>query len=166
MPVPSPIRYVTLYLVPQIPRNGVPSASPDSILIALMRLRSCENDGVRFPPPACFLISPSIGLRAVPVAALKIAAILNTSSLYTNGRPFLPSFIFSTSPYSALSPMTSARHSPLSMYFWSGCLVAILRELHSIRRLRRVSRGIPTTAAILGRDILFDLRIRQASYTR
>ena len=166
MPVPSPIRYLALYLAPQTPRNGVPSASPDVISIARMRLRSVENDGVRFPGPACSLIAPSSGLYAAPVPALKIAAILMTALLYTYGRPFLPAFISSTPPYSLSSPMISARYLPLSTYFLSGCLAASRRLLHSISRLRRVSREIPTLEAISRSGILFVLRIRQASYTR
>ena len=133
-------------LAPQIPRKGVPSASPSSIFSFRARLRSCENDGVLITSPssglmflaACSRIAPSTVLHPAPVPTLKIAAPLTIPSPNTNGWPFLPSFISSMPPYSSSLPTISARYLPLSTYFLSGCFTTSLRLLHAIRRRRSV----------------------------
>ena len=104
---PSPTMYLIVYLAPHIPRKGVPSASPASIPISAARLRSCEYDGVS-RPPACSLTSPSSGLHAMSVPALKIAADLIAVGPNLYGRPFLPLFSSSTPPNSSSRPMTRA----------------------------------------------------------
>ena len=104
-PLASIRMWCTVYFGPSLPIVMWPSHSETDR--RSMRLRIWLKLGTRNLPSAFFLSIPSSWRSFAPVAALYMAIALNTSSLKTYGRPFLPSFFSSTPPNSVSAVISS-----------------------------------------------------------